>query len=162
VTEVIAYTDGGCRGNPGPGAWAFVLINPGTGTCLERSGGESGTTNNRMELSGALHALRALKVAATVVLHSDSEYVVKGMREWLPGWRKRGWKRADGKPVINADLWQELATEAARHTVRWTWVRGHNGHPGNERVDQLCNEAMDRMAAGGPATWERRGASLIR
>jgi ribonuclease HI len=157
MTEILGYTDGGCRGNPGPGAWAFVLVNPATGTALERSGGEAGTTNNRMELSGALNALRALRVPATVVLHSDSEYVIKGMREWLPGWKKRGWRRADGKPVINADLWQALDAEAARHTVRWTWVRGHNGHAGNEHVDRLCNEAMDRIAAGGPATWELRG-----
>lgn len=154
---LIAYTDGGCRGNPGLGAWAFALVNPATGTALERSGCESETTNNRMELSGALEALKALRKEMAVVLHSDSEYVIKGMREWLPGWKRRGWRRADGKPVANADLWQLLDAEAARHRVRWTWVRGHAGHPGNEHVDRLCNQAMDRLAAGGPATWEQRG-----
>ena len=160
-TPLIAYTDGGCRGNPGIGSWAFVLFNPATGTALERSGGEANTTNNRMELSGALEALRALKKEMPLILHSDSEYVIKGMRDWLPGWKRRGWKKADGKPVVNADLWQALDIEAARHSVRWTWVRGHSGHPGNEHVDRLCNEAMDRLAAGGPATWEQRGPFIL-
>lgn len=157
MTEITAYTDGGCRGNPGLGAWAFVLLNPETGTALERSGCERDTTNNRMELSGAIEALKALRKPVTVVLHSDSEYVIKGMREWLPGWKRKSWRKSDGKPVINADLWQALDAEAARHAVKWTWVRGHSGHTGNDHVDRLCNEAMDRLTAGGPATWEHRG-----
>jgi ribonuclease HI len=154
---IMAYTDGGCRGNPGIGAWAFVLVDSSTGTALERSGGVHDTTNNRMELTGAIEALKALRKPVTVLLHSDSEYVTKGMSEWVSGWKRRGWRKSDGKPVINADLWQALDAEAARHTVRWTWVRGHAGHDGNEHVDRLCNEAMDRLSAGGPLLWERRG-----
>ena len=157
MTDIIGYTDGGCRGNPGIGSWAFALVNPETSTALERSGAARDTTNNRMELSGAIEALKALRKSVSVVLHSDSEYVIKGMREWLPGWKKKGWRKSDGKPVVNADLWQALDVEAARHTVSWTWVRGHSGHAGNEHVDRLCNEAMDRLAAGGPVLWEQRG-----
>lgn len=155
---LIAYTDGGCRGNPGIGSWAFVLVNPATGTALERTGGERETTNNRMELMGPIEALRALRRdQIAVTIHSDSQYVVKGMTEWVRGWQKRGWRKADGKPVLNADLWQVLVAEAARHRVRWQWVEGHAGHQGNERVDLLANQAMDRMQRGEDPAWEQRG-----
>lgn len=154
--DVIAYTDGGCRGNPGPGAWAFVLINAGRGTALERTGGEPLTTNNRMELLGAIEALRALKrPGLRVRLHSDSQYVIKCVTEWIDGWKRRGWKKKEGE-LKNVDLLQEIDRLAALHTIDWQWVRGHAGNRGNERVDLLANEAMDRLARGESADWETR------
>jgi ribonuclease HI len=156
MADVIAYTDGGCRGNPGPGGWACLVIDPRTHDALERSGGESDTTNNRMEILAAIMALRALKKPGTdILIYSDSQYVIKSASEWIPGWKARGWKRKDG-PLKNVDLLQELDQLLARHRVTWQWVRGHDGNPGNERVDALANEAMDLIAQGGDPTAERR------
>jgi ribonuclease HI len=155
--DVIAYTDGGCRGNPGPGAWAFLLIDPTTGQCLERTGGEKLTTNNRMELLGVIEALRAIKNPnQRVRLLSDSLYVIKAASQWMDGWKARGWKRKEG-PLKNVDLLQELDALKARHQVDWQWVRGHDGEPGNERVDELTNHGMDRIARGEDPSWECRG-----
>lgn len=143
--SVVIYTDGGCRGNPGPGAWA-ALLRYGEHE-RELSGAEPITTNNRMELMGAIVALETLTRASRVVLYTDSQYVKKGMTEWLRSWVARGWLTADRKPVKNADLWQRLQTAAQRHQVDWRWVRGHAGDPGNERVDLLANQAMDKLIA---------------
>jgi ribonuclease HI len=141
-TLVEIYTDGACSGNPGPGGWG-VLLRYGT-TEKELSGGEPDTTNNRMELMAAIQALEALTKPTRVKLHTDSQYVQKGATEWLAGWEKRGWKTADKKPVKNADLWLRLQTAMAQHKVEWIWVRGHDGHPENERVDRLAVDAIVR------------------
>ena len=150
IEAVIAYTDGACSGNPGPGAWGAVLIFRGSER--ELCGFEAATTNNRMELMGAIAALEALKRHCTVDLHTDSQYVCKGIKEWLPNWIRRGWKTAAGQPVLNRDLWERLSAQAARHHVRWHWVRGHSGVPLNERVDQLARNCLDseraRLQAG--------------
>ncbi len=146
AARVIVYTDGACRGNPGPGAWG-ALLRYGEHE-REISGGERTTTNNRMELMGAIAALEALTRPSEVVLYTDSQYVKKGMSEWLKSWISRGWLTADRKPVKNADLWQRLQAAASIHEVDWQWVRGHNGDPGNERVDALANAAVDRLLAG--------------
>lgn len=138
-------TDGACRGNPGPGGWAAILAAGNRERIL--TGAERLTTNNRMELTAALEALRALTRPSIVLLETDSQYLVNGMTQWLPGWQKRGWKTADRKPVKNVDLWQALAEAARPHAIRWEWVRGHAGHPMNERADQLANEALDRLLA---------------
>jgi ribonuclease HI len=154
--DVIAYTDGGCRGNPGPGGWGCLLIDPKTGAARERRGGERDTTNNRMEMLAAIEAMRALaKPGLAILIHSDSKYLIQAASEWLPGWKARGWKRKDG-PLKNVDLLQELDRLLALHRVRWQWVKGHDGNPGNERVDQLANEAMDAIANGDDPAWEQR------
>ncbi len=145
TAQVIVYTDGGCRGNPGPGGWA-ALLRYGDHE-RELTGAEAQTTNNRMELMGAIGALEALTRSSRVALYTDSQYVKKGMTEWLKSWIARGWLTADKKPVKNADLWQRLQTAAAGHQVEWHWVRGHNGDPGNERVDALANRAIDQLLA---------------
>lgn len=145
TAAVIIYTDGACRGNPGPGGWGALMLAGDQRKTL--SGFERQTTNNRMELMAALEALRALRKPCEVVLWTDSEYLRKGMTEWLPGWKARGWKTAAKQPVKNADLWQALETAAAPHRVDWRWVKGHNGDPGNEAVDRLANEAIDRGLA---------------
>lgn len=145
TAAVIIYTDGACRGNPGPGGWGALMLAGDQRKTL--SGFERQTTNNRMELMGALEALRTLRKPCEVVLWTDSEYLRKGMTEWLPGWKARGWKTAAKQPVKNADLWQALETAAAPHRVDWRWVKGHNGDPGNEAVDRLANEAIDRGLA---------------
>lgn len=141
VVEV--YTDGACKGNPGPGGWGALLI------CGEHRrelhGGERNTTNNRMELKAVIEALNALKRSTRVKLHTDSQYVHKGISEWLPGWKRKGWKTAGGKLVKNQDLWLALEAAAQTHSVEWVWVKGHSGHPGNERADELAN---DGIAAG--------------
>jgi ribonuclease HI len=143
VPSVEAFTDGACRGNPGPGGWGVVLR---AGTRVkELSGGEPATTNNRMELRAAIEALTALKQPCKVDLYTDSQYVRSGITEWLPAWRARGWRTADKKPVKNQDLWEALDALAARHDVTWHWVRGHAGHPENERADELANEGIDAM-----------------
>jgi ribonuclease HI len=143
VVEI--YTDGACRGNPGPGGWAALL------TMGERekeiSGAENLTTNNRMELQAVIGALQALKRPVDVRLYTDSQYVRRGILEWVSQWKARGWKTADKKPVKNQDLWQLLETQAARHRIEWHWVPGHAGVPGNERVDALANAAIDAMLA---------------
>lgn len=148
LDEAEIYTDGACRGNPGPGGWAALLRVNGAERTLQ--GAEPVTTNNRMELTAAVRALDALPEARRVVLYTDSEYVQKGISTWLPGWKARDWKTADRKPVKNQDLWQQLDAAAARHVIRWCWVRGHAGNAGNERVDRLANEAIDKMLSGGP------------
>lgn len=144
VVEV--FTDGACRGNPGPGGWGALLR---TGDHEKRlSGAASATTNNRMELTAAIEALRALKRPCSVELTTDSQYVRQGITEWITNWKRRGWQTAARKPVKNVDLWQALDAEAARHQVSWHWVKGHSGHPENELADQLANEAIDRLLAG--------------
>ncbi|MBN8716789.1 ribonuclease HI [Thermomonas sp. S9] len=134
--QVQAHTDGACLGNPGPGGWAALLH--WRGVERELAGGEPATTNNRMELMAAIAALEALKEPCDVVLTTDSQYVRQGMTEWMPGWLRRGWKTAGGEPVKNRDLWERLHAAAARHAVDWRWVKGHAGHPENERVDRLA------------------------
>lgn len=143
---VEAFTDGACRGNPGPGGWG-VLLRAG-GHEKELSGGEPATTNNRMELRAAIEALAALKERCRVDLHTDSTYVRSGIMEWVPRWRVRGWKTADRKPVKNQDLWMLLVAQAERHDVQWHWVKGHAGHVENERADALANAGLDAMLAG--------------
>jgi ribonuclease HI len=141
--QVEIYCDGACRGNPGPGGWGALLRTEGHEKRL--CGSALDTTNNRMELTGAIEGLRALKRPCVVTVWTDSEYVKKGMTEWLAGWKARGWKTAAKAPVKNADLWQELEQEAARHQVDWRWVKGHAGHEGNEIADELANQAIDAM-----------------
>ena len=140
MKSIEIHTDGACLGNPGPGGWA-ALLRHGT-VERELAGGESPTTNNRMELLAAIMALEALKQPCRVVLSTDSQYVQKGIAEWLPNWVRRGWKTAAGAPVKNQDLWQRLHAAAAPHRVEWKWVKGHAGHELNERADQLANEGM--------------------
>jgi ribonuclease HI len=137
---VVIYTDGACSGNPGPGGWGAILISGKHRK--EISGGEAATTNNRMELMAAISALEALKGPSRVDIHTDSEYVKKGIGEWIHGWKVRGWKTADKKPVKNVELWQRLDAARARHEVHWHWVRGHAGHAENERADELAREGM--------------------
>ncbi len=137
LSLVQIFTDGACKGNPGPGGWG-ALLRMGE-TEKELSGGEAQTTNNRMELTAAIRGLQALKRPCRVLLTTDSRYVMDGLTKWIHGWRKNGWKTADRKPVKNADLWQELLAAAAPHRVEWKWVKGHAGHDENERVDQLAS-----------------------
>ncbi|EAR20535.1 ribonuclease HI [Nitrococcus mobilis] len=145
MAPVEIYTDGACRGNPGPGGWGAVLRYGGHEKSL--CGGATQTTNNRMELTAAIQALESLKRPCRVVLTTDSQYLRRGITEWLPNWKRRGWRTAERKPVKNADLWQRLDMLAARHEVDWRWVRGHNGHPGNEQADRLANQGIDEMLA---------------
>jgi ribonuclease HI len=140
---VEIFTDGACRGNPGPGGWGALLVAGDRRKTLH--GGERLTTNNRMELTAAIEALRALKGRQKVVLHTDSKYLMDGIRSWLPGWKQRGWKTAAKKPVKNQDLWQALDAAAARHDVTWQWVKGHSGHAGNDEADALANLGIDEM-----------------
>lgn len=139
MKDVVIYTDGACLGNPGPGGWGALLIFGKHERTV--SGGEADTTNNRMELMAAIKALGQLKEPCNVTLHTDSTYVMKGMTEWVKGWAARGWRTADKKPVKNADLWQMLIEKAKPHRIDWKWVKAHNGHPENERVDMLAREA---------------------
>jgi ribonuclease HI len=143
MSVVDIYTDGACRGNPGPGGWAALLSYDGHEK--ELAGAETLTTNNRMELTAVIRALEALKRPVPVRIYTDSEYVRKGITEWISNWKRRGWVTADRKPVKNQDLWQQLDALATAHTVEWHWVPGHAGVPGNERVDRLANEAIDAM-----------------
>ncbi len=144
-TIVEVFTDGACRGNPGPGGWCALLRHGEREKLL--SGAEPETTNNRMELQAAIEGLRALKGRQQVRLTTDSQYVRQGVTLWLANWKKNGWRTAGRKPVKNQDLWQALDEQAQRHTVEWLWVKGHSGHPDNERVDQGANDAIDRMRA---------------
>ncbi len=138
------YTDGACKGNPGPGGWGVLLKSAGTEK--ELFGGEMQTTNNRMELMAVIQALNALKRPCRVVLHIDSQYVLKGMTEWLTGWKAKGWRTASKQPVKNVDLWQQLdaTVSLSGHAIDWRWVKGHNGDPGNERADELANRGVEQ------------------
>ncbi len=143
--NVEIWTDGACKGNPGPGGWGVLLKLGHVEKTLH--GGEALTTNNRMEMMAVIEALRALKRPCIVTLHVDSQYVMKGMTEWIHGWKQRGWKTADKKPVKNADLWQLMSDEVAKHEIRWQWVKGHAGDPGNERADLLANCGVEEARA---------------
>lgn len=146
-TAVDIYTDGACKGNPGPGGWGALLMYGDRER--ELCGGEAHTTNNRMELVAVIQALAALTRACRARLHTDSQYVQKGITEWLPAWKARGWRTADKKPVKNADLWRELDRLAAGHEIEWLWVQGHAGNAGNERADELANRGAQLAAAKG-------------
>lgn len=140
MKSVIIYTDGACKGNPGPGGWGAVLSYGTVEKCLY--GYEADTTNNRMELMAVIMALEALKFPCRVTLYADSTYVLKGLKEWLSGWKARGWKTSDKKPVKNEDLWRRLDDAISPHQVSFEWVKGHSGNAGNERADQLANQAI--------------------
>jgi ribonuclease HI len=140
VKKVTIYTDGACKGNPGPGGWGALLEHNGRKKSL--MGGEAQTTNNRMEMMAAISALESLREACAVTLYTDSKYVMQGLTEWLPGWKKRGWRTADKKPVKNQDLWERLDAAVQRHQIAWNWVKGHAGDPGNEMADQLANQGL--------------------
>ncbi|TFW07628.1 ribonuclease HI [Oxalobacteraceae bacterium OM1] len=140
MDKVEIFTDGACKGNPGPGGWGALLV--AGSHQKEMFGGEANTTNNRMELKAVIEALNALNRPCEVIVHTDSQYVQKGISEWIHGWKARGWKTAAKEPVKNADLWQALDTAQARHTIDWRWVKGHAGHPGNERADALANKGV--------------------
>ncbi|WNO53325.1 ribonuclease HI [Stakelama saccharophila] len=139
LTHVEIATDGACKGNPGPGGWGAVIR--AAGHEKELAGGEANTTNNRMELTAAIQALNALTRPCRVTLSTDSKYVMDGLTKWIHGWRRNGWKTAAKKPVKNAELWQALVAAADRHEVEWVWVKGHAGHPDNERADRLASDA---------------------
>jgi len=141
MSEVEMYTDGACRGNPGPGGWGVLLL--AKGREREICGGEPATTNNRMELTAAIRGLEALKRHCRITVYTDSEYVRRGIDEWMANWKQRGWKTAAKKPVKNEDLWLQLDTAAQRHDIQWRWVRGHDGNPGNERADELANLGLE-------------------
>lgn len=143
--HVEIYTDGACSGNPGPGGWGVLLRFRGTEK--ELCGGAVETTNNRMELTAAIEALKALKRPCNVHLYTDSSYVKNGITQWINGWKAKGWRGAGKKPVKNVDLWQELDDQASRHQIDWHWVKGHSGHPENERADLLANQGMDPYKA---------------
>lgn len=142
LPQVTVFTDGSCQPNPGPGGWAAILRSGGHEKVI--SGGEADTTNNRMELTAALRALQALNRPARVEIYTDSEYLRRGITEWMPGWEKRGWRRKDGA-LANVDLWQSLADALREHQVSWHWLRGHTGHTENERVDQLAKAAIKKL-----------------
>jgi ribonuclease HI len=141
--EVVIYTDGACKGNPGPGGWGVVLRYGDVQKTLH--GGERDTTNNRMELQAAIQGLKALKRTCSVELYTDSQYVRKGITEWMNGWKRNGWKTAAKKPVKNAELWRELDEQVARHSINWHWVKGHAGNPGNELADELANLGVEEL-----------------
>ncbi len=143
--EVTIYTDGACSGNPGPGGWGAILIYGEHRK--EMSGGEPETTNNRMELLAAIRALEALKRPSSIALYTDSSYVKDGISKWIHGWKQNGWKTAAKKPVKNAELWQQLDELRSRHEVEWHWVKGHAGHPENERADELARQGMEPFQA---------------
>ena len=143
MKQVMIFTDGACRGNPGPGGWGAVLRYGSTEKTL--SGGEPDTTNNRMELMAAIMALEALTQSCEVVLTTDSRYVMDGITQWMANWKKRGWKTASKQPVKNADLWRRLDAACSKHTIEWQWVKGHSGHPENEKADALANLGIDEL-----------------
>jgi ribonuclease HI len=144
--HVELYTDGACSGNPGPGGWAAILVHPSSGSERELSGGERATTNNRMELTAVIEGLRALTRPSRVEIHSDSQYVLKGLESWMDGWKKKGWKTASKQAVKNEDLWRILDELRGTHELSFHWVRGHAGHPMNERADELAVMARDGHA----------------
>jgi ribonuclease HI len=137
---IYIYSDGACKGNPGAGGWGALLVTHGHRK--EISGGEANTTNNRMEMTAVIRALESLKRPSTVEVHTDSQYVQKGISEWMAGWKRRNWRTADGKPVKNQDLWLQLDALSQLHSIEWKWVRGHAGHPENERADMLANQGV--------------------
>ena len=143
IKIVEIYTDGACRGNPGPGGWGVLLISGRRRKTLH--GGDAETTNNRMELTAAIEALNALRKSQHVILHTDSKYVMHGINDWLPRWKERGWKTAAKKPVKNQDLWMALDKAVARHDITWKWVRGHDGNAGNEEADALANRGVEEL-----------------
>ena len=145
MSDVVIYADGACRGNPGPGGWGAWLKSGDKEK--EMFGGEKLTTNNRMELTAVIEALASLKHRCQVVVYTDSEYVKNGITTWIHGWKQRGWKTADRKPVKNIELWQRLDGLNAAHVVQWRWVKGHSGDPGNERADRLANQGVDATLA---------------
>lgn len=146
MKQVEIYTDGACRGNPGPGGWGVVLRRG----MVEKElyGGAPQTTNNQMELTAVIRALEALKEPCDVTLYTDSKYVIDGITQWIHGWKRNGWRTASKQPVKNGEIWQQLDKAAARHTIQWKWVKGHSGHPENERADQLANRGIDEMQQG--------------
>jgi len=144
TATIEIFTDGACRGNPGPGGWGALLISGAHRKTMY--GGTHETTNNRMELTAAIEALNALRGPRTVILHTDSKYVMNGINSWLDGWKQRGWKTANRKPVKNQDLWQALDDAARRHEIRWKWVKGHTGVAGNEEADALANRGIDELS----------------
>jgi len=144
LKAVHIFTDGACKGNPGPGGWGALLRCEGQEK--ELFGGEAATTNNRMELTAVIEALAALKQRSEVVVHTDSQYVQKGITEWIRGWKARGWRTAAKEPVKNVDLWKRLDEIAAAHDIEWVWVKGHAGHEGNERADALANKGVEAVA----------------
>ncbi len=146
LPRVELYTDGACSGNPGPGGWGYILRHRVSQNEREASGGEKATTNNRMELTAVIRGLEALTRPSVVELYSDSQYVLKGLGEWMEGWKRRGWKTAGKKPVKNQDLWERLDELKGEHEIRFHWVRGHNEHPENERCDRLAVRARDAAA----------------
>lgn len=146
MTKVSIYTDGACRGNPGPGGWGALLVSGATEK--ELFGGEPVTTNNRMELKAAIRGLEALNRRCHVVLYTDSEYLRRGITEWIEQWKQRGWKTAARKPVKNEDLWRELDEIVGTQNIEWRWVKGHSGHPGNERADELANRGVEQVLRG--------------
>jgi len=143
LSQIEIFTDGACKGNPGPGGWG-ALLRAGKHQ-KELFGGEKQTTNNRMELMAAIKALEAVKKSSQIILTTDSQYVRKGITEWIEGWKKKGWKNSQRKPVKNADLWQLLDVQNQRHQVDWHWVKGHSGHPGNEKADELANKGIESL-----------------
>ena len=148
MPELFAYTDGACSGNPGPGGWGVLLIARDGGEVVkerELSGGEALTTNNRMELLAAISALETLAKPSEITVVTDSAYVKNGVTEWIHGWKRNGWKTSDKKPVKNADLWQMLDNLARQHQLEWIWVKGHAGHPENERADALANRGIEEL-----------------
>ena len=149
MNQIVIYTDGACKGNPGPGGWGVLLVSA-DGTEKELFGGERETTNNRMEMMAVIEGLSILKRPCAVTLHLDSQYVLKGITEWISGWKAKGWKTAAKQPVKNVDLWQRLdaLVSTAGHTIDWRWVKGHAGHPGNERADGLANLGVESVLSG--------------
>ena len=137
---IYIYSDGACKGNPGAGGWGALLVS--NGHSKEICGGEANTTNNRMEMTAVIRALESLKRPSTIEVHTDSQYVQKGISEWMVGWKKRNWRTADGKPVKNQDLWLQLDALSQLHSIKWKWVKGHSGHPENERADALANQGV--------------------
>jgi ribonuclease HI len=158
TNQAIIFTDGACLGNPGPGGYAAVI----TIACDEQIivGRDRSTTNNKMEMTAAIKALEAVSKDLPIVIHSDSQYVIKGATEWLRGWKAKGWRKADGKPVMNQDLWMQMDALMVGRQITWKWVKGHAGHPENERVDSLANWEAVRAAAGGEAEAESAEAAI--
>ncbi len=149
MPEAALFTDGACSGNPGPGGWAYILRRLPEGDEEVQYGGDPATTNNRMELMAVIEGIRALSQPTRLALYSDSQYVLKGLSEWMDGWKRRGWKRPRNQPVLNVELWKELDKAREIHDITTHWVRGHNDHPENERCDRLAVQARDEAARGG-------------